>query len=70
MSHDRYIVPVTFTFSGHVEIRAPRKKVGEIAEASFGLVLGGGLHESDDRIVDWDFSLHPDKAVGKPKKLR
>lgn len=69
MSHDRHIIPVTFTFSGHVEIHALLDQVRQIATDSFGLVLGSGLHDSDDRIIDWDFSLHPDKTVGTPQLL-
>ncbi len=55
MSNNRYIIPVTFTFTGHVEIHAPFEQVRQIANDSFGLVLGSGLHNSDDRITDWDF---------------
>lgn len=64
MKSNRYTVAVTFTFSGHVVVRATSaREAVEIAEASFGLVIGGDLHETDDRIVDWDFSLHPDKHI-------
>lgn len=67
MSTTRHLVPVTFTFAGHVEIEADSYQMAaQIAEASFGLVLGGELHESDARIVNWDFSLHPEKQVGEP----
>ncbi len=71
MSKKRYLVPVTFTFTGMVEIHTTSKrKATNIAEASFGLVMGSGLHDSDSRIIDWDYALHPDKTVGEPSRDR
>ncbi len=62
-----YKIPVKYVFSGTFEIKAesaPQAK--EYAENHCGLVIGGDIHSSlPDDIVDWDFSAHPDKKIGK-----
>lgn len=62
-----YKVPVTFTFKGVFEIKAEDAvEAREDIEKHVGLVLGGDIHHTlMDEDIDWEFSVHPDKKIGK-----
>lgn len=60
----KFTVPVAFKFVGTVEIEAStNEEAAAIAESSFGLTLGGGLHANDARISDWSYDMHPEKEI-------
>ncbi len=67
-----YKVPVTFMFKGEFEIKAENvDEAKEYAEKHVGLVLGGNIHHTlDDEDIDWEFPVHPDKKIGKIKRLK
>lgn len=55
---------VKFEFDGKVFVNSDSKENAEkICNDSFGLVAGGTFHESDSRIVNWDFDTHPEKLI-------
>jgi hypothetical protein len=66
----RYAVKTRFTFTGFFIITAEnRNQAAEYVAKHCGLVIGGDIHSSlpaDE--VDWDFPVHPDKAVLKVRK--
>lgn len=60
----KYKLKCSFIFEGTVTVEANTiHDAKDIVNDSFGLVIGSNLHESDSRIVDWDFSTHPTKIV-------
>jgi hypothetical protein len=63
----QYAVETRFIFSGTFFITAENKREAkELVEEQCGLVLGGGIHSTlADEDVDWDFSVHPDKMIGR-----
>jgi hypothetical protein len=65
-----YAVKTRFAFTGTFFISAEnRKQAAEYIEKHCGLVIGGDIHSSlPDDEVDWDFPVHPDKAVLKVRK--
>jgi hypothetical protein len=60
-----YAVKTRFIFTGTFFITAGSKEEAkEFAEKHCGLVLGGNIHSTlPYDAVDWDFPVHPDKAV-------
>jgi hypothetical protein len=63
----QYAVKTRFTFEGTFFITAKNKEEAkEMVEKHCGLVLGRSIHTTlPDDIVDWDFPVHPEKAIGK-----
>lgn len=66
-----YTVPVTFKFKGEFYIEADTAEQAMVyAERHCGLIIGGDIHSSlPDDIVDWDFPVHPEKKVGRARKV-
>ena len=62
-----FSVPVAFTFTGTVKVKAESKEQSEeIARNNFGMVASSGsFHDNDSRVVDWTFDTHPEKLVGE-----
>jgi hypothetical protein len=60
-----YVVGTTFVFKGAFFIKARNKdEAKEFVEKHCGMTLGRGIHTSLPYVdVDWDFPVHPDKAV-------
>jgi hypothetical protein len=65
----RFIVPVTYSFTGFIELNADNiSQAKEYVEKHCGMVIGNITTSlSDKQDVDWDFPVHPDKTIGKPK---
>jgi hypothetical protein len=67
-----YEVQVTYIFKGVVTIKdvINPMQAKEYAEKHVGLVIGGNIHSSlpDDQ-VDWNFAVHPEKKIGKSRRL-
>jgi hypothetical protein len=63
----RYAVKTRFAFNGTFFIAARNKgEAKEFVEKQCGLVLGGNIHSTlPGDGVDWDFLIHPEKAVGR-----
>jgi hypothetical protein len=61
-----YAVKTRFVFTSTFFVRAGNKaEAEEYVENHCGLVLGGGIHSTlPDDTVDWDFPMHPEKAIG------
>jgi hypothetical protein len=61
----RYAVKTRFVFDGEFYVAAENKaKARERVEKDCGLVMGGSIHTTlPDDDVDWEFPVHPDKAV-------
>ncbi|GHV37244.1 hypothetical protein AGMMS49546_04410 [Spirochaetia bacterium] len=60
-------VKTHFVFSGNFFVVAESKgQAAEYVKNYCGLAIGGNIHStlSDDE-VDWDFPVHPDKAIGR-----
>jgi hypothetical protein len=66
----RYTVKTRFTFTGTFLITADTKaEAKEYVERHCGLVIGGDIHSTlPNDEVDWDFPVHPDKAVLKVRE--
>jgi hypothetical protein len=60
-----YRVKTRFNFTGTFFVNAANKKQAkECVENHCGLVLGGDIHSTmPDDTVDWEFPVHPEKAV-------
>jgi hypothetical protein len=69
MSH-QYAVKTRFSFTGTFFIKARNKnEAKEFVEKHCGLVLGRGIHSTlPDEDADWDFPMHPEKAVIRIKE--
>jgi len=69
---NQYAVKTRFIFSGTFYVVAQSKEEArESVENHCGLVIGGKIHSTlpyED--VDWDFPVHPDKAIGRIKVIR
>jgi hypothetical protein len=63
----QYAVKTRFSFTGTFFISANSKEEArEYVESHCGLILGGNIHSSlPYDAVDWDFPVHPDKAIGR-----
>ena len=68
----QYAVKTRFSFTGTFFIRARNKsEAKEFVEKHCGLVLGRGIHATlPDEDADWDFPMHPDKAVARTMENR
>jgi hypothetical protein len=66
----RYTVKTRFAFTGIFVVTAEnRKQAEEYVKKHCGLVIGGDIHSTlPDDEVNWDFPVHPDKAVLKVRK--
>ena len=60
-----YAVKTMFSFTGKFIIRAENEKEArERVMNDCGLVLGGGIHTSQQEgDVDWEFPIHPEKEI-------
>lgn len=60
-----YSVKTKFVFKGTFTVKAhDKKQAREFVEKHCGLVLGGDIHTTlPDEIIDWNFSVHPQKIV-------
>nr|DAL13640.1 MAG TPA_asm: hypothetical protein [Caudoviricetes sp.] len=60
-----YSVKTKFVFEGTFTVKAnDKEQAREYVEKHCGLVLGGDIHTSlPDEIIDWNFSVHPQKIV-------
>lgn len=60
-----YHVKTKFVFEGTFTVKAHDKvQAREYVEKHCGLVLGGDIHTTlPDEIIDWNFSVHPQKIV-------
>lgn len=60
-----YSVKTKFVFEGTFTVKAHDKvQAREYVEKHCGLVLGGDIHTTlPDEIIDWNFSVHPQKIV-------
>ena len=71
MKNRKFKVPVVYSFSGEFFISAPSQAMAEkYAENHCGLTLGpvhSTLQETD---VDWSFSSHPAKKVGRAAPVK
>lgn len=67
----KYRVKVRYVFEGCFDIRAENEdEAREIADRDCGLVMGGGIHTSNDgQVCDWDFRMHPENKVLSAKQL-
>jgi hypothetical protein len=68
----KFIVDSKFVFSGKFFIEAEnREQAWEYVDEHCGLVIGGNIHSTlpPDQ-VDWDFDVHPDKAIGRIRRIR
>lgn len=67
-----YAVKTKFVFEGVFEVTAKNKEdAREKVIKDCGLVIGGDIHSTlcyDE--VDWDFSVHPTKVIGRIKQLK
>jgi len=65
----KYTMDVEFIFKGRVTVTAESSSEAvELASKHVGLVIGGDIHSTlPDDEVDWDFGVHPEKIIGKPK---
>ena len=62
----RYKVPVVFEFAGEFSIEAPSLAAAkEYALQHCGLIIGTMHSTVPADQVDWSFSCHPTKKVGK-----
>ena len=62
----KYKIPVIFEFSGEFEIVAPSLSAAkQHAEQHCGLTLGTVHSTLPPDQVEWNFSCHPTKKVGK-----
>ena len=62
----RYKVPVVFEFAGEFSIEAPSLAAAkEYALQHCGLIIGTMQSTLPADQVDWSFSCHPTKKVGK-----
>jgi hypothetical protein len=71
----QYVVRTRFVFKGAFFVKARNKdEAKELVEKYCGMTLGRNIHTSlPNEDVDWDFPVHPDKAVGRisaKKQLR
>jgi hypothetical protein len=64
---NQYAVKTRLSFTGTFYISAgSREEAREFVESHCGLILGGNIHSSlPYEAVDWDFPVHPDKAIGR-----
>lgn len=63
-------VKVKFVFTGVISVNADdAAQATEYIEKHVGMTTDRGIHTSltDKEIPDWDFPVHPDKTVYKPK---
>ena len=62
-------LPVKFIFEGVVKVNASTEaEAMEIVKSGFGMTTSSGLHTNDDRIKEWEFSVHPEQVVGACKQ--
>jgi hypothetical protein len=66
----RYEADVRFIFSGKFFIEAEnREQAREYVDKYCGLVLNGNVHSIlSAENADWDFTVHPDKVIGKIRR--
>ena len=66
MENTKFKVPVVYSFSGEFFISAPSQAMAEkYAEKHCGLTLGPVHSTLPEGDVDWSFSSHPAKIVGR-----
>ncbi|NCC04618.1 MAG: hypothetical protein EOM37_11395 [Proteobacteria bacterium] len=66
MNMRRYKIPVIFEFAGAFSIEAPSLAVArQCAQHHCGLTIGTVHSTLPPDQVDWSFSCHPTKKVGK-----
>jgi hypothetical protein len=67
----KYEVKTRFIFEGTFSVEAEnRAQAWEYVEENCGLVLGGNIHSTlPDEEVDWEFPVHPDKAIGRIRRI-
>lgn len=64
MAHKKIRVKVTFSFEGWVEVDADNYPEAEKeAEQHLGLVMGGEVQSTSNKIKNWEFPVHPSKFV-------
>ena len=68
----KYAVKTRFSFTGTFFVTARNKdEAKEIVEKHCGLVLGKGVHSTlPDEDANWDFPMHPEKAVIRIRENR
>lgn len=66
MARTKYRVKVRFVYDGYFDIVADnREEAREDAEKNCGMV-GGHIHSTlDNRDVEWEFGMHPEKKIGR-----
>lgn len=62
----KFTIPVTFTFSGAFEVIAEDSdEARDKVKHSCGMTTIGGIHSTlPDEDIDWNFPVHPEKAIG------
>jgi hypothetical protein len=62
-----YTVKTRFIFTGKFFVVAESKEqAAEYVKKHCGLVIGGKIHSTlPDDEIDWDFSNHPEKEIGR-----
>lgn len=59
-----YIVKTQFVFTGEFFVEAESKEdATKYVLDGAGLVTGGNIHTNDNRIIDWEFDVHPDTKI-------
>jgi len=68
----KYIVKTQFIFEGNFFVNADDKyQAKEYIEKQCGLTLRNGIHSTlSDDVIDWDFSMHSIKQIGRIKEMR
>ncbi len=67
----KYKVKTKFVFEGEFIVTANnREEAQDNVVKHCGLVIGGDIHSTlMDEDIDWEFPVHPDKIVYKPKRI-
>ena len=64
-------VKVRFVFEGTFRIRGTSvSEVRENASKNCGMTVGNISSTLDSNDVDWDFSYHPEKHIGRIKRVQ
>ena len=57
-------VNVKYVFEGYFLIDTPLgTDVAEIVSRDCGLVMGGGIHTTNEMVKDWNFDPHPEAVI-------
>jgi len=67
----KYRVKTMFVFSGVFVIEADNAEEAKgSVEQHCGLVMGGKVHTTlNEEDCDWDFEHHPEKIIGRARKM-